>query len=331
MVSIGIAAYNEEKNIKTCLFSLEKSFKSINLGKPIEFFVCLNGCNDQTERIVREVKEDFKFKLTILHSKKGKLNSHKKIIENIMDNDLIFFCDADVIIPPRTINSIIKIFEENNKIKIISGYPYVIKPKKLSFFKQMKFNVLNLKRIYPQIEVARNDVSEYHDSKDKFLRKSRIYFHGRFFAIRDKKIYHFPYKGSKIRGDDTFLSRIVLSKYGKKSIKVLFYAPIYCAPLNSVSDYLRTWYRIRKDIDIINKEYPQFREFNKKTEMTVNWEYLRGVELSVRLYAFLFFALRKFEKYSYYLIRNFIYLDKIWSYNTKNDLMEIKENEDSNT
>jgi len=305
---------------------LKNQLEEANLLKNSEIIVCLNGCTDKTEEIAKKLKKDSLKELRIIHSKKGKLNAHKKILEQINHDNLVLFSDADILVPKETILAIIKEFDRNSNLKVVSGYPYTLKANKTKWYQNIVYNVLNLKRIHPKIEVSKNDVSKYHGlkEKDSFLKRSRIYFHGRFFGIKNKSIYEFPKEGSKIRGDDTFLTRVVLSKFGPGSIKVLFDSPVYCAPLYSIIEYLKVWYRIRKDIDMIEKEYPEFREINKSIEMTLNWEYYKTLNKKDKFYSLLFFILRFYQKYSYFLFKYFIDLDNIWAYNNKAG-MEVKQ------
>ncbi|MFA5061308.1 MAG: glycosyltransferase family 2 protein [Candidatus Pacearchaeota archaeon] len=324
MVIIGIAAYNEENNLCETLPYLEDQLMKMKIIKDSKILVCLNGCTDQTERIVKRMQREYN-NIAILHSKKGKLKAHKKILDNLPNGEIIFFSDADVFVPRKTIQNILNEFKNNRNAKIISAYPYALKLGKSNLYVKLVYNVLNIKRIYPKIEVAEKDVSKFHGNvEDKFLKKSRIYFHGRFFGIKTKEVYQFPKKGSKIRGDDTFLTRCTLLKYGGGSIKVLFKSPVYCSPVTSVKEYLKSWYRIRKDIDLIGEEYPEYKEINKNVEMTINWDYLKKMKTSVKIYAVLFFILRKYEKYSFFILKRYIDLDNIWSYDKKDSIRRFK-------
>ena len=294
--------------------------------KKTEILVCLNGCTDKTEKIVKNLQKNYFNNLKIIYAKKGKLNAHKKIVDNINHKNEIFFCDADVLVPGKSILAILNEFKKNKKVKIVSAYPYTLKSNKTKFHQKIIYNVLNLKRIHPKIEVAKRDVSKFHGKvKDKFLKRSRIYFHGRFFCIKNREIYGFPKRGSRIRGDDTFLTRVVLSKFGPGSIKVLFNSLVYCAPLHSIQAYLRSWYRIRKDIDMIKKEYPEFNEINNHVEMTLNWEYYKTLDQKNKFYVLLFFLLRLYEKYSYLLLKKSIDLDTIWFYDNKEGIRVYKK------
>ncbi|HJX50891.1 MAG TPA: glycosyltransferase family A protein, partial [Candidatus Nanoarchaeia archaeon] len=132
MISIGIAAYNEESSIGECLSYLKNQLEEANLLKNSEIIVCLNGCNDKTGKIVKKFKKNSLNKLRIIHAKKGKLNAHKKILEKISHKNQVLFCDADVLVPKETILAIIETLNGENNVRVASGYPFTLKPWKIS-------------------------------------------------------------------------------------------------------------------------------------------------------------------------------------------------------
>lgn len=315
---ICIAAYNEESTIFKTLKFLETSLKKIKRNPVV--IVGLNGCSDNTKGIVAKMQRTYKFPLKIVHSSKGKLIAHKEMIKQINGSGPVLFLDADVLVPASTINKLVSCFDKYSGLKVVSAYPYVLKPECLNGVQKIAYHIINLKRILPKIEIAKEDLTEYHGTgiKDGFLKKSRIYFHGRCFAIRNKEVYTFPAKNSRIRGDDTFLSFAILNEQPKQSIKVLYNAPVYSYPEFSFINYVRTWYRIRKDLDNIYAEYPPFREIGKKTRMVINWDYVaKELPLNYKLYTLGFFLLKKFEAASYSVIKKSMDIDRLWSYDKK--------------
>ncbi len=319
---ICIAAYNEKGTIKNTLDYLENSLNIINFKEKPLIIICLNGCTDDTEQILDNIKNNYTYPLKIIKAKKGKLRAHKEIIKRIKGEGHVLFLDADVLLPATTLFDLLDCLRRNKKLKVVSAYPYVNKPNHLKGYKKIQYSILNIKRIYPKVEISKEDVSKFHgpDVQDKFLKRSRIYFHGRCFVIRNKNIYKFPKKGSAIRGDDTFLSFAVLKSQPNNSIKVLFNSPVYSYPIFSVIEYLKVWYRIRKDIDNICFEYPEFKELRKKTKMIMNWRYvLFDLPLNYKLCGIGFYFLKKFEALSYSLFKKRIDVDTIWSYNKKTE------------
>jgi len=324
--NIGIAVYNEGRNIEKTMKVLFDSLSNISFkGKP-HIYICFNGCTDNTISsflIQLRLMKKF-FKISILSSKKGKLKAHREIVSVIQNYKPILFLDADIFVNSYVIKRLVSTLRKDNKLQVVSAYPYAIKPKNLNFYQKLLFPIINLKRIIPQIEIAKNDVSIFHpNAKSDFERKSRIYFHGRCFIIRNKFLYSFPTSESGVIGDDTFLSFYFLQNFPPGSIKVLYDAPVYSYPQLSVVSYLKSWYRIRKDLENIYKSYPNFKPLRKYVEMKMNWQYvLRNLSLKYKIDSMLFFLLRCFEVISYRLLRQGINADKIWNYKCKEENYE---------
>jgi cellulose synthase/poly-beta-1,6-N-acetylglucosamine synthase-like glycosyltransferase len=69
--SIGVTAYNEEKNIRECLHSLRNQL--LNEVEITEIIVVASGCTDRTHEIVQEIAaEDSRVKLIIQPERLGK-------------------------------------------------------------------------------------------------------------------------------------------------------------------------------------------------------------------------------------------------------------------
>lgn len=322
--NIGIAVYNEGKHLEKVLKHLKQSLLQIPFREKPELFICLNGCNDNSVHSIIKSLEALNgsAKVHILSSKKGKLRAHKAIIEKIDNNRPIIFMDADVFVGEEVIRKLLETIKENEKILVASAYPYVLYPRKISLYEKIIFPIINLKRIHPEIEIAKNDVSIFHPSaKSYFEKKSRIYFHGRCFIIRDKFVYNFPREGSEIVGDDTFLSFCVLHNSPPGSIIVLYDAKVFCRPQLSIKSYLKSWYRIRKDIDNIYCEYPKFKRLKKYADMKFNWGFIfSNLNIIEAIQAILFVLLRKFEFISYKILSSYINAEKVWSYNSEEKL-----------
>lgn len=319
--NIGIAVYNEGKNLEIMLRSLKESIIQIRpIHKP-DLYICFNGCNDNSIHNFSRRLENLKqqFRVHILSSKKGKLRAHQIIIKAIKNLKPILFIDADILITAEAIKILFKAIYEDKKLIVCSAYPYVFKPKNSKVFQRILFPILNFKRIFPEIEISKVNVERFHPgAKSEFEKKSRVYFHGRCFIIRNKEIYQFPKDLSKIVGDDTFLSFSILEHYPPGSIKVFYNAKVYSKPQLSLSSYLNTWLRIRKDLDNIYEEYPKFISVKKYVEMKPNWEFvlynLKGIR---KIQAILFFLLRYLDRIYYLLKSREVNLETIWSYSSK--------------
>ncbi|MBN1275312.1 glycosyltransferase family 2 protein [Candidatus Woesearchaeota archaeon] len=106
----GIAAYNEENTIETCLESLNQQKIKGNL----ETIICLNGCTDKTEEKISESRKKYaRLNISIIHSKKG-ISFAQKAITNHVEKDVpLLFVDADVTLEE---NCSEKLYDEIKKI-----------------------------------------------------------------------------------------------------------------------------------------------------------------------------------------------------------------------
>ena len=108
--TIGICAYNEEKNIRLLLSNL---LSKQNLPKDVQIIVVCSGCVDNTPEIVRRfVKKDKRVKLVAENIRRGKasaLNILFKYAQN--SDDILFLLNADTspevgsikkLVPPLT-------------------------------------------------------------------------------------------------------------------------------------------------------------------------------------------------------------------------------------
>jgi hypothetical protein len=317
--NIGIAVYNEESCLEKSVVTLNKALNSIKFCGIPKIYICFNGCSDNSKKASYKIRKIINYPLIILSSKKGKLRAHRVIIEAIEDKNPVLFMDADILITKEAIIQVLCYLEKNKGIMAVSGYPYVIKPRTMTAYQKVIFPILNLKRIIPQVEISRYNVKEFHpDSSSEFEKRARIYFHGRFFAIRDKSIYKFPKCESKIVGDDSFLSRVIISEYGKTAIKVIYSAKIYSYPQLSLREYFKSSHRIKKDIETIYKECPEFEKYKKYFYTKMNLKFiLFKLPLGWKIISGLHFILRLVDNLLYRRKSKRIELNRIWTYNQK--------------
>lgn len=88
LISVVIAAYNEEKNIERCISSIfNQTYKNI------EVIAINDGSKDNTEKLLRELSQKYNLKyITIKNS--GVSNARNIGLKNV-SGEWIVFCDAD--------------------------------------------------------------------------------------------------------------------------------------------------------------------------------------------------------------------------------------------
>ena len=107
-VTLGITAYNEEKNIGKLLDMLLKEKFLFNQK---EIIIVASGCTDRTPEIVEKLaSENKKIKLVLEGKRNGKASAINIILKKAKGDVIVFICADNL---PR-INSINKIVEKFN-------------------------------------------------------------------------------------------------------------------------------------------------------------------------------------------------------------------------
>ena len=127
-ITIGVCAYNEEKNIEKLLRSL--SHQKTDDGIIIqEIIVVSSACRDRTDDIVRSfMKKDKKIRFFTQEKREGKASAVNIILSNAV-GDIIVLAGADIILPHGTINKLVLPFYETN-IGMTGGHPVPVDSKK---------------------------------------------------------------------------------------------------------------------------------------------------------------------------------------------------------
>ncbi|MBS1267009.1 MAG: Glycosyltransferase [Candidatus Woesearchaeota archaeon] len=144
-VSIIIPMFNEEKRIKNCLNSI------IHSGFPVKLMQIMlidDGSTDSSQKIVNEFiksRKDINVSL-IKQEHKGKVQALNKGVSNAK-HDLIVTIDADTIIKPGAISSMISPLSRKD-IGATNGVSLVLNPKTiLEIFQSVEYKLNSLIRI----------------------------------------------------------------------------------------------------------------------------------------------------------------------------------------
>ncbi len=120
-VSILIPARNEAANIIACLKSIEK------LNYPTDKYEVLIGNDQSTDEtaglVATFIADKPNFKLINIDKNLGKARAKANVLAHLIHeskNDIIFVTDADIVVKPGWINSLLPYFE-NEKVGIVSG------------------------------------------------------------------------------------------------------------------------------------------------------------------------------------------------------------------
>ncbi len=114
-VSIGICAYNEEKNIGRLLdilldILLNYKSKNVNIN---EIIIVSDGSTDKTNNIIKEYSEkNKKIKIIITDTRKGKINAINKFLK-VAKSSILILESADNIPKENALDELIEPFKDN--------------------------------------------------------------------------------------------------------------------------------------------------------------------------------------------------------------------------
>ncbi len=126
-VSVGVMAYNEEKNIARCLEALQnQELESCEIG---EILVVSSGSTDRTNEIVHEFHQrDPRIKLIIQKERKGKAAAINEFLR-FAKGDICIIESADTVAHPRAVENLVKPFF-NSRIGMTGAHPIPTNSKK---------------------------------------------------------------------------------------------------------------------------------------------------------------------------------------------------------
>ncbi len=304
-ISVIIPAYNEEKNLGRCIKYLNNSMK--NIQKRTDIYIILNGCTDKTPEIAKKCKEKYKkLNIKILKSKLGKLNAQEKALKKIDLKDYVFFIDADVEVTKKSIKKIIKELDKHKKLIAVGGFPVAKKYKGYNLWKKFLDQILNIRSRHPKSEISKFDVKDYHpyaftdpkktNTSPKHESQSKIFFHGRIFALRSKRYWVKP-KYREIAGDDSFIPDYITYNYGKGRIRIRYDALCYYNPFTSLINHYKAYKRIYYDLKNLKELYPKFKDIRKHSILILNKEYIKNQKFTTKIKFKLYSLIRMFERF----------------------------------
>ena len=330
------AAYNEENTLEDSFLAAKKAIEFYAQKTPdstlANVVICHNGCSDRTPEIAQDIKEKYsndKISVDVISSAKGMVIAQNAAVSYIKEkknnhNDPIIFIDADSFIAENAIYVLLKQFVRHSELKAVGVQPTPVSYDGPSPIKRFWDKVLNCRSYYPRSEIAVNYAPEFHPYAESdpqgiepgFEKRSKIYFHGRCFALRNESIWDIE---KHCVGDDTFLDRSIHYRFGPGSIRTVYSATIYYKPMTSIRVFARTFYRIYCDLKELKQAYPQYSRVREYSKTKLDWQYINKLPLAWRMSFYVYCVIRRFFHFSfkYNLIYGKASVFDIWSYETK--------------
>ncbi|OGN15098.1 MAG: hypothetical protein A3J47_00495 [Candidatus Yanofskybacteria bacterium RIFCSPHIGHO2_02_FULL_43_22] len=337
--SIIWVAYNEEFNLEPSLLAALGAIKFYNAeigGKiSVKIVICHNGCTDRTPEIAALIKKkyaDAAIKIDVISSSKGMVIAQNASVKHIQkyrqyNKSPVIFIDTDSLVEKNLVYTFLEQFRKHPRLKAVGAQPVPIPFLGWRVDKLILDKILNCRAYYPKAEIAFNHAPEYHPYADKdpqkigvdFEKRSKIYFHGRCFALRNPGIWDVPRQRI---GEDTYLDRSIHYRFGPSSIRHLYDTHIIFRPMTSLRDFVRTYYRIYKDLATLRESHSRFEKVREYSKTKLDWEYIGKLRLRWRLTFLLYAFIRNtcHVLFKYGLIYRNGDVSKIWSYSAKQKL-----------
>lgn len=285
-----IPARNEGRKILECLSSLNS--QSIRLEP--ETIVCVNGCSDRTEDVVRKAALKFrKLRIRIVKSEKGKSLAQNAIVKSVKDRRKpLVFVDADTVLDKDCVRILLKELKDNRKLIIVGAWALPSRPLRMSLWQSFLYSVLHVRAFFPEAEVSVNDVSAFKSFafespqplvSPEFESRSKIFIHGRAFALRNAGFFALP--EDRDFADDTFLPNFIHSKFGPGVIRTRFDALVYYQPYLSLKKHFFTYWRVFLDKRRLDSLFPESRRMEATR---LDWRFItsKGFVTALRFLAY---------------------------------------------
>ena len=301
---IILPAYNEQNSISQALDAISAADSQTH-AKLAKVIVCINGCTDKTEEIV---KSHTRLPILIIRSTPGYLPAMNKLLryarKHYPDHTLVK-TDADSTIDPRSLSVMFEQLDRHPEIMLVGSHPLPRSSKDIPWYQKLSGRMLSIRNRYPLSEMAVHDVTAFHTYTDtdpqpgigQDEKHTKIYFHGRLWcAVTSKSI---PLLHNKVIGDDVYIGQLLHKDHGYKSVRIAYGANCYFRPYCSIARHWKVYKRIHEDKERV-RSLPGFEYLYELERTKLNWRYiLTGVPLYDVPLFFVYSWLRAIEEYSY--------------------------------
>lgn len=239
--SFIIPVFNEEKNLPHFLAFLENSKNLLGINR--EFIFVVNGCTDNSEKIIHEYLDQSYLNLRVVSSQKGIIPALKAGIEERSFDGFVGKLDADTILHPHTLDLMHMFLAEEKGVKVTYAEPTPLDS-------QSGYN---------------------HAEHDPVLRSERLYFHGRTSLYRrspfdELKDHEIP---PELKAEDIFMSFFYSYFHGLSSIALTPHTLVYGRTVGSLDDLVAQVSRSKSEIERVYKSYPPFRIMGRLLEREI--------------------------------------------------------------
>lgn len=319
---VAVPAYNEAGAIKACLDSICVAAENAKEhGYKFEkAIVCINGCTDETEAVVRGYTQ---LPLELIVSEAGYIKAMNALLQYVRrkyPQSFIVKTDADAMIAPDSLLVLFSQFARHPKMLVVGGHPYPLIVHKTNAVRRFLASVLSVRSRTPEAEVTTTDTRRFHpyavsdpipelNGREELL---KIYFHGRLWCARSARCL--PNLPTDVIGDDVYFPGWLLHHHGFNSMRLDYRAKVFFYPNDSLIRHWRVYRRIHEDRRLVYG-IKGFEGYARACPLKLDWRYIlthtrpREV-LQFALYASIVFI----ERLTYRFIE---YKPAYWQYEQK--------------
>lgn len=235
-----IAVYNEASNLPVFLLHLEKLSNA--LGSKREFIFVINGCTDDSEKMIKEFAQQTTLNVKIVYSEKGILNAFKKgIVARSLDGFIGRF-DADILLHQYTLDLMEMHLYENQEAKVTYAEP---------------------------VTTQRQTLYNLPVFKPKIVSK-RLYFTGKTCLFRDNPNTIYNEMTDDLIADDIYPSFYFIYCFGFGSISRTPGAVAYEKVIDNFNDLVQQLSRSSSEVDRIFRAFPHLQPLGKIVEQVID-------------------------------------------------------------
>lgn len=267
-LTIGLPICNEEKTLEQFFPQLEKAIADLPPNVTVETIACLNGCTDRSADIVQKIAAEpigKRIHLTVIPSRKGKLNAQLEIVQKRTHDGPICFMDTDTLPGKNTLSALLATLQSDPACytafaRVEPFYDPATDGKRTRFQESLKTQYA-LREFSPPKKYIHGRAFMLRD--DKELRGLQDDIEKRIARIPEKSLVETLNLTAGPLVDDIYLSRAIAHKHGLESIREVPGTQVYFHPPEHEEDLFAAIKRTSTEIKRLNLLYPEFQHLEK--------------------------------------------------------------------
>lgn len=273
-VVVGIPVRNEEgtiveavKHVVAAAEVLRRSYPEVD----VSCIVCFNGCQDASEVVLQRelARRPPAIDVQSTVSAPGIIPAMARIAEAAAPADLLFFCDADIVVAEHSLASIYRALSDDDRVMLAYAPARVMLPGAPTRLQRLLCAAFSDPLLYPP----------------------RLFFRGSCYGVRPElfrngciELWHDPVDAPSVRvrgrrrtplADDVSMSCCIVERYGLDAIARVPEARILVTPPLNIADVFLGHRRKHFEYRTLNAIWPERSALLRKLgRAPVQWRYV---------------------------------------------------------